>query len=240
MKLTNDLRKQIQDHLYSGETLVIPGQLTLEDEDLGALPFMRVKGDLALKSMTRLTRLWGLQVGGHLVIDDCDFLEELPKQCVVGKGVVLKHNTLLSNLGDNLSCKYLYVESCPSMSTLELGIERCQEVTIKHCHNLEIVTQQRLAWAPSEVTFDDCGLISLPTGLKASTTLKVTGCNKLKTAGAEVFNAGDLYYVSKGRIQRVYDPKDGNQERLPKSCEAGIMMVRGWHEIRGISQSHQN
>jgi hypothetical protein len=130
-------------------------------------------------------------------------LEELPKQCLVGKGLVLKDNTLLNGLGERLSCKCLHLECCTSMSILELGIERCQTITAKHCHNLEIVTQQKLAWIPSEVTIEDCGLVAIPSGLKVGTRLKVNGCDKLETVGSDVFSGGDIDLSGNKRLESI-------------------------------------
>jgi hypothetical protein len=237
MKFTDDLQKQFQAHLESGETLVINGSLTLEDENLEILPFMRVRGDLTLNCLTRLTRLWGLEVAGHLVIDECDLLESLPRQCLVGKGLVLKNNTLLSSLGEKPSCKYLYMESCTSMLILELGIERCNDITVKQCHNLEIVTQNNLIWIPSEVTIENCGLVAVPSGLKVGTTLKVLGCDKLETVGSEVFSGGDIDLSRCKRLESIGHGlfvgkdlilKNTGLETLPEDLSVeGVIEVEG-------------
>jgi len=246
VNLTDDLRKQIQAHLESGETLVINGSLTLEEEGLEVLPFMRIRGDLTLRGLARLTRLWGLDVAGHLVIDECDLLEELPRLCSVGKGLVLKFNTLLSGLGEKPSCKYLYMESCTSMTILEFGIERCRDITVKHCHNLEIVTQRKLAWVPSEVTIEDCGLVSIPNGFKVGTNLRVTNSERLETIASGVFCGGDLELSGCKRLGHIGGKlfvggnlllKDTGLQELPTDMTVeGFLEVHGSDAIRNLAE----
>lgn len=249
MKFTDELRKQIQTHLERGETLVVNGSLTLEDEDLEVLPFMRVRGDLTLKCLTRLTRVWGLEVAGHLVIDECDLLESLPRLCVVGKGLVLKHNTLLSSLGEKPSCKYLYMESCTSLSILELGIERCHDITVKHCHNLEIVTQKNIDWAPSEITIEDCGLVLVPSGLSVGAALTVIGCEKLESVGSEVICGGDMDFSGCRRLESIGSNlfvgrnlilKNTGLEQLPEDLQVeGVIEVEG-SSIKNLKKVGEN
>jgi hypothetical protein len=190
--MNTDLRQQFKKHLESGETLVIEGDLTLDDEELIVIPFLRVRGNLVLKQMFRLQRIYGLEVAGNLTIDECDLIEFLPRLCVVGKTLTLKHNTLLSDVGLKLSCRAIEIDSCTSVSILELGIDQCRSITLKHLNNLELVTQKRLTWIPSEVLIEDCGLVQVPSGLRVGTTLKVINSRNLESIGSEVFSGGDM------------------------------------------------
>jgi len=235
MNLTDDLRNEIQSHFESGKTLVVNGCLALEDEDLKALPFMRVRGNLTLKCMTCLTRLWGLKVAGDLVIDECDFLEVLPRTCVVGKGLILKNNILLSSLGEKPSCKFLYVESCTSLTVLELGIERCHDITIKHCHDLQFLTQNNIDWAPAEITIEDCGLISVPSGLSVGVALRVIGCEKLESVGSQVMSGGDMDFSGCKRLGSIGSNLFVGKDLILKNT--GLEMLPEDLTVEGVIQT---
>ena len=164
------LRAQFKKYIESGETLVIADNLTIDDDELFEVPYLRVRGNLTLKNMFNLHRIWGLEIAGNLVVESCDLVEMLPRLCTVGKALILKDNTLLKDLGLCPSCKALEIDSCPSLSILELGIDRCESIIVKHCQNLGTVTQKRMTWVPSKISIENCGLVSVPSGLKAGST----------------------------------------------------------------------
>ena len=201
--MTNDLRNQFKAAMESGETLVINGNLMLDDDELFAVPFLRVRGNLTLKNMFNLHRIWGLEVAGDLTLESVDLIECLPRLCTVGKTFTIRHCTLLAELGEKLSCRALEVDSCTSITIVELGIEQCRSISLKHLNHLEIVTQKKLTWIPSEVAIEDCGLVAVPSGLRVGTSLKVVNCDNLESVGAEVFSGGDMDFSGCGRLGAI-------------------------------------
>lgn len=235
--MTSDLRKAFKEHIESGETLVIDGNLSIDDQDLFEIPYLRVRGSLILKDMFNLHRIWGLEVAGDLTLESVDLVETLPRLCTVGKTLTVRHCTLLAELGDKLSCRALELDSCTSISILELGIEQCRSISLRHLKHLEIVTQKRLSWIPSEVTIDDCGLVMVPSGMKVGTSLKVIRCENLESVGSDVFSGGDMEFNGCGRLTSIGAKlfcganlilKDTGLECLPED-----MMVEGYVEVDG-------
>ncbi len=231
------LKAKFKKHLDSGETLVVMGNLTIDDEDLFEIPYLRVRGDLTLRNMFSLRRIWGLEVAGDLTIDSCDLLESLPRLCNVGKTLKLKFNTLLADVGIKLSCRALEIESCTSMTIVELGIEECRTISLKDCGNLEIVTQKKITWVPSEVTIEDCGLVMVPSGLKVGTTLRVLNCKNLESVGSDVFSGGDMDFSGCSQLRTIGKKlfvgnnltlKNTGLEKLPEDLSVeGILEVAG-------------
>lgn len=185
------IQGQLNHCVRSGQVFEAPGSLTIDQEDIEVLPKMKVAGNLKLTNLFRLVEIGGLEVQGDLIMDCVDLLECLPVGTRVGGTATFAFNTLLKDLGD-LTCKHLVVDSCTSITILELGFEEARSIHVKHCQNLEIVTQKKITWIPSDVTIQDCGIRAIPAGLKVGTNLRVTGCDNLETVGAGTFVGGDL------------------------------------------------
>jgi hypothetical protein len=237
--MNEQLDREIKAHLESGETLIWNGDLTLEDEDIEIIPFLFVRGDLTLRYLSKLKRIWSLAVAGDCIIEECDFLKELPRKCRIGKTLTLKSNTLLNELGDELQCESLFIENCLSLTILELGVENCNSIRVKDCPELELVTQKRLTWVPSEVVIEDCGLVCIPRALKVGSLLRVIDCRSLDTVGAEVFSGGDMEFsgcISLGSIGMGLfvggnlTLKGTNLTTLPED-----ITVEGYVEVEGSS-----
>ena len=235
--MNSELEKVIKEYLESGETLIYNGDLTLEDEDLETLPFLSVRGNLVLRNLQSLKRIWSLVVAGDCLIEECDFVVELPTKCRIGKTLTLKNNVLLNELGEALNCKALVIESCPSITILELGVDDCRTITAKNCRELELVTQKRLTWVPSVVVIEDCGLVCVPSELKVGTSLKVIDCRNLDSIGAEVFSGGDMEFTDCVCLSAIgvglfvggnLTLKNTNLAILPED-----MSVQGFVEVEG-------
>ena len=245
--MNRELERVIKAHLESGETLIHNGNLTLEDDELLAIPFLYVRGDLVLRNMSNLHKIWSLVVTGNCLIEGCDFLKELPSKCKIGKTLTLRNNILLADLGEKLSCHALEVDFCLSVTIMELGIENCSSIAVKDCRALELVTQKQLTWVPSEVLIQDCGVVSIPSGFKVGTSLKVIDCKNLESVGSEVFSGGDMEFNgcvclssigSKLFVARNLTLKNTNLAALPEDMTIadGFLEVEGSSHINNLKQ----
>jgi len=227
--VTDYLREQFRIYLKSGETLVIDGDLTIDDRNLTAMPFLRVRGNLVFRDL-RLHRIWGLEVAGDCTIERCDFIEVLPRTMVVGKKLTLRSNTLLALLGDSLLCRALEVDGCNSITSLELGIEQCRSVHIKHCKNLELLTHQKTMWGPSDLTIEHAGLRNLPSELTVGTNLRVACCDDLELCGPGLMVGGSADFTGLKNLRSIGTKafigqnlilRDTGLEMLPEDIEVG-------------------
>jgi len=190
--VTDDLKRLFDEHLQRGEILVIDGDLTIKDEDIAVIPFLRVRGNLVLQNLFHLRRIWGLEVAGDVVLERCDLLEKLPSKTVVGKTLTLSDNTLLADLGADLHCQHLHIKSCASFTVLDIGINNIHSIHVEHCRNLDALSQSPTGWAPQDLTVAYCGLRVLPPETSVGKNLTVKQCDAFESVGTNVVVGSNL------------------------------------------------
>lgn len=117
----------------------------------------------------------GLEVDGHLVLEDAAALDRLPDG-LAARRLTLRNLPALSHLPDGLRVRRLAVDNCPALTTLPAGLS-CHELTAVGSALVELPDDLDVEYKLD--LSDSADLVRLPPGLVAG-SLVLRGCTALR------------------------------------------------------------